>query len=477
MRMIPIFCLIAVTASAFEGQLTYSQTASGGGQSKLFKAMAAETVRVAMSDTGGYRQDEIGGAHPGSYLARPRKAPGLKLNHREETSELIGVTCLDDLEPKVREFMPWHFKSEMKSTGKKEKILGHDCEVFEVTRSGFLRAGARARLWITKDLDQGLRRHDFQSRNGATRVISPLPLSFPIEAGATLKVEVIEGETTVTVVATRIVLEKPDDALFEKPADYEGPDFPKDPVARIRPKRKKVDVFKLPATLENGVGMTLVLVKPSTFKMGSPEDEPKRRTTEIQHEVTLEHPYYIGATEVTQGQWKEVMGADSPSHFKGENLPVEKVTWEEAKEFCARLSQKEGRIYRLPTEAEWECAARAGQEVDFKSMKYPELKAWITERAWMSWNSEYKSHEAGRLKANAWGIYDMLGNVAEWTDGGLRDYSADPVVDPQGTESQRIGIRGSGWVSGYDFIRFAYRDQQDADKRKSTIGFRVVCEP
>ncbi|MDA7882167.1 formylglycine-generating enzyme family protein [Akkermansiaceae bacterium] len=218
-------------------------------------------------------------------------------------------------------------------------------------------------------------------------------------------------------------------------------------------------------------------MKPNTFKMGSPADEPSRREKEIQHEVTLEHPYYIATTEVTQRQWKAVMGTDSPSHFKGENLPVEKVTWAEVNEFCAKLSAKEGKTYRLPTEAEWECAARAGELVEMKAMKMPELKSWITGQAWMSWSSKYKTHEVGQLKANAWGLYDMLGNVSEWTDGGLREYSADPITDPQGTESTSIGIRGSGWVSSYDFIRIAFRDQQDAEKRKSTIGFRVVCEP
>ena len=477
MKFSPIFYFIVATASAFEGQLTYSQSAVGGDGAKLFKAMAAETVSVAMSDEGGYRQDEIGGANPGSYLARPKKAPGLKLDHRDSSSELIGVSCIDNMEPEMRGLMPGHFKSELKATGQKEVILERNCEIFELSKSPFLRAGAKARLWITKDFDQGMNRHDFQSQDGATRVISPLPLTFPIEVGATLKVEVVEGDTTVTVVATKIDLKKPDAALFAKPADYSGADFPKAPMTKEAPERKKVDVSSLAATLKNGIGMSLVLVKPNTFKMGSPADEPNRRESEIQHEVTLAHPYYIATTEVTQAQWKAVMGADSPSHFKGGNLPVEKVTWTEAKEFCTKLSAKEGKTYRLPTEAEWECAARAGEEFVLKGMKMSERKAWITGQAWMSWNSKYTSHEVGELKANAWGIYDMLGNVAEWTDGGLREYSADPITDPQGTESDRIGIRGCGWVSGYDFIRFAFRDQQDAEKRKSTIGFRVVCEP
>ncbi|MDA7882168.1 DUF4412 domain-containing protein [Akkermansiaceae bacterium] len=245
MKVFSLFYFIAATAAAFEGQLTYSQSAVGGEGAKLFKAVAAETVSIAMSEEGGYRQDEIGGANPGSYLARPKKAPGLKLNHTDSTSELIGVSCIDNMGADMRGLMPLHFKSEMKSTGKSEKILGHDCEIFEVSKSAFLRAGAKARLWITKDFDQGMNRHDFQSQDGATRVVSPLPLTFPIEAGATLKVEVIEAGTTVTVVATKIDLKKPDASLFAKPADYSGADFPEPPMAKAAPKRNKVDVSSL----------------------------------------------------------------------------------------------------------------------------------------------------------------------------------------------------------------------------------------
>jgi len=236
MKLFPIFCFFVATASAFEGQLTYSQSAVGGDGAKLFNAMAAQTIRVAMSTEGGYRQDEIGGANPGSYLARPKKAPGLRLDHRDSSSELIGVSFLDNMGPEMRGLMPLHFTSEMKSTGKKEKILGRECEIFEVSKSAFLRAGAKARLWITRDFDQGMNRHDFQSRDGATRVISPLPLTFPIEKGATLKVEVLEGDTKVTVVATKIDLKKPDAALFAKPADYSGADFPRKPVNKAAPK-------------------------------------------------------------------------------------------------------------------------------------------------------------------------------------------------------------------------------------------------
>ena len=243
---------------------------------------------------------------------------------------------------------------------------------------------------------------------------------------------------------------------------------------KTAPARPTVDVSKLPTEITNGVGMKLVLIRPGTFRMGSPEGEAARRDDETQHEVTLTHPYYAAVHEVTQGQWKKVMGSDSPSHFKGDKLPVEKVTWHQAVEFCRKLSEKEGRTYRLPTEAEWEYAARAGETVRYK---LKEWKAWLLAHAWMSFNAKYKSHEVGTLKPNAWGLYDTIGNVAEWTASGYGPYPAGKVTNPLGVDSDRKVVRGQGWVSSYDFCRVAARSARAADDPKATIGFRVVCDP
>ncbi|NJN14297.1 MAG: SUMF1/EgtB/PvdO family nonheme iron enzyme, partial [Planctomycetes bacterium] len=155
-------------------------------------------------------------------------------------------------------------------------------------------------------------------------------------------------------------------------------------------------------------------------------------------------------------------------------LPVEKVTWEEARAFCRKLSERRERPYRLPTEAEWEMAARAGERGHYATLA--EWKEWLNAHAWQSWNAKGKSHPVGELKPNGWGLCDMIGNVEEWTADGYGPYPEEAVTDPAGFENERKVVRGNGWVSSYDFCRYASRSAQAADYRRSTIGFRVVAE-
>ena len=155
--------------------------------------------------------------------------------------------------------------------------------------------------------------------------------------------------------------------------------------------------------------MVLVPIPAGEFTMGSPESEKDRKDNETQHLVKITKPYYLGAYEVTQEQYERVMGKNL-SDSKGENKPVENVRWSEAVEFCRKLSEKEGVEYRLPTEAEWEYACRAGTSTAYS---FGNDESQLGKYAWYRDNS-ISTHPVGELKPNTWGLYDMHGNVWEW---------------------------------------------------------------
>jgi formylglycine-generating enzyme required for sulfatase activity len=155
---------------------------------------------------------------------------------------------------------------------------------------------------------------------------------------------------------------------------------------------------------ENSISMKLVWIAPGEFKMGSNDGEDFEKPL---HTVKITKGFYMGAFEVTQGQYQQVMGTN-PSYFKGANLPVEQVSWDDAVEFCKKLSQKEGKTYRLPTEAEWEYACRAGTTTKFS---FGDDESQLGEYAWYGKNSGMKTHPVGKKKPNAWGLFDMHGNV------------------------------------------------------------------
>ncbi|MCP5536872.1 MAG: SUMF1/EgtB/PvdO family nonheme iron enzyme [Akkermansiaceae bacterium] len=471
---IPFIWVSNSVAEPFTGSIVFEQSAMGGAGEKMFKDLAPGKITVHIAPHA-YRQDEVGGMNEGSFVIKNGSTSALMLNTNKKTSTLGGAANIDSYKEEVRKFMVHHFKTELEATDETLEIAGHQTKKYKVLKSAFVKPDAVAHIWVAEDIDFSGHRYDFQFPNN--RTTAPLPMSIPVEKGSVLKMVVLENGTTVTVVATRITPGNPDPALFTKPTDYQGADFPEPPKEMEKPTGPIADVSKLAASVTNGIGMKLVLVKPGEFLMGSSEDEPNRHDNETQHQVKITRPYYIATTEVTQSQWKAVMGVDSPSNFKGDDLPVEKITWQQAQDFCQQLSKKEGKNYRLPTEAEWEYAARAGETVDFKPMKTSERKAWIAERAWFYDNAKYKTHPVGQLKANAWGLYDVLGNVEEWTSSGIGKYPQGPVIDPQGFVSDNKVVRGSGWISSYDWIRPAARMNQPADKEKSTIGMRVVYEP
>jgi formylglycine-generating enzyme required for sulfatase activity len=252
----------------------------------------------------------------------------------------------------------------------------------------------------------------------------------------------------------------------------------------------------------NSIKMKLVAIPAGSFTMGSPKDEEDRGEDEgPEHEVKISKPFFMGVHEVTQGQFKAVMG-NNPSWFsaggKGKDkvknqetadFPVDSVSWEDALKFCTKLSElpaekKAGRTYRLPTEAEWEYACRAGKEAPFHYG--PTLSST---QANFNGNNPYvkgkkgpyleRTTKVGSFKPNAWGLYDMHGNVYEWTaDWYNKDYYRDSLkVDPKGpAEKGSIHVRrGGSWRSDAEDCRCAFRKGNYPDDLGHDSGFRVVC--
>lgn len=227
----------------------------------------------------------------------------------------------------------------------------------------------------------------------------------------------------------------------------------------------------------------IALVAPAEFLMGSPNSAQWSHSSEQpQHRVRITNPFYVGATEVTQGQYEQVMG-ENPSRYKGDpQWPVESVCWEDAVEFCRRLSKKEDRTYRLPTEAEWEYVCRAGSTTTWC---FGDSESQLDEYAWFRDNSKVgrrgRTHPVGQKKPNAWGLYDMHGNVQEWCSdwyGKEYYYTQAAGTDPQGPDSGEYRIfRGGDYSSGAKDTRSAVRKYEVPVATFYDLGFRVVLVP
>jgi len=221
----------------------------------------------------------------------------------------------------------------------------------------------------------------------------------------------------------------------------------------------------------NSIGMKFQLIPAGSFMMGS-----EMETNEMPiRKVTLTKPFHMGATEVTQAQYTKVMGAN-PSEFKGDDFPVDNVTWDDAQAFCKKLSGMDAKgSYRLPTEAEWEYACRGGTKTAYYwGDKFKE------EMAWMKKNSKDKGPRAvGTLKPNPWGLYDMSGNVWEWCqDYHASSYTGAKSVDPTGPlEGEERVIRGSSWHFHTGSSRSANRHHREPERGEGDTGFRVVFVP
>ena len=215
-----------------------------------------------------------------------------------------------------------------------------------------------------------------------------------------------------------------------------------------------------------------VYVAPGTFTMGAtPEQEYPYNEEEPAHQVTLTNGYYIGQTEVTQALWKAVMGSN-PSRFKGDNLPVEQVSWNDCQDFIARLNDMTGQRFRLPTEAEWEYAARGGHQS--RGTQYSGAYS-IDNCAWYTDNSGSKTHSVATKQANELGIYDMSGNVREWCQDWYGSYSSNAVTNPTGpfSGSNRVS-RGGSWGGNAGYCRVANRGSNTPGCSNYYLGLRLV---
>ena len=236
----------------------------------------------------------------------------------------------------------------------------------------------------------------------------------------------------------------------------------------------------VPDTLTNTLGMDFVYIEPGTFMMGSPTDEPGRKSDENLHQVTLTKGFYMQATEVTQGQWTAVMGSN-PSYFSscGDNCPVEEVSWNDAQDFITTLNARGEGTYRLPTEAEWEYAARSGSTTAFANggitVTNCEYDPNLDAMGWYCGNAGGASHPVAQKQANAWGLYDMHGNVYEWCQDWYGSYPSGSLTDPEGPLSGTGRVfRGGSW---YDKAKYCRSDDRIYDYPENTyqnVGFRLV---
>ena len=276
------------------------------------------------------------------------------------------------------------------------------------------------------------------------------------------------------------------------------------PPAKVHPESKLAELKSQTAksvrkgkVFKSAFGTEMVTIPAGTFVMGSPEDEPTRERDEPQHWVTIPRAFQIGRYEVTQKLWKDVIGGN-PSHFRscGDRCPVENVSWYEAIRFCNRLSEREGLDpayaidgdkvtwdrtatgYRLPTEAEWEYACRAGTESAFYTGIIREIGCRddpsFDRAGWYCGNASKMTHSVGRKESNRFGLYDMHGNVWEWCWDWYKAYPKESVVDQGGPDmgSHKV-FRGGSWFDYAMQGRSAYRFYFTPSYRYEFIGMRL----
>jgi formylglycine-generating enzyme required for sulfatase activity len=246
-------------------------------------------------------------------------------------------------------------------------------------------------------------------------------------------------------------------------------------------KRRAAGAKELTLDLGNKETMKLVLIPAGKFLMGSPETEKDRHESETQHEVTISKPFYMGQYEVTQAQWEALMGP-KPPNFEGGNRPVQCVSWQESQEFCKKLSAKAGCTVRLPTEAEWEYACRAGTKTQYY---FGDDASQLGQYAWYKDNSGEQTHDVGGKLPNPWGLYDMHGNLCEWCQDWSADYPAGPQTDPKGPSYgiERPGgggtirvLRGGSGDEDASRCRAAGRSGYLPTYRVAFHGFRVAMD-
>ena len=229
----------------------------------------------------------------------------------------------------------------------------------------------------------------------------------------------------------------------------------------------KLDEVEEKADLGAGIKLDMVLIPAREFQMGSPESEKYHQDNALQHEVTLTKPFYMGKYEVTQEQWESVMGNNPSSRTKGAKLPVTNVSWEDCQEFIKKLNEKTSGGYRLPTEAEWEYACRAGTTTAY---------SYGDNLTKSDANIDGDSIKAvGSYRPNAFGLYDMHGNVWEWCNDWYGSLQDGEVTDPKGaaTGISRV-LRGGSFNNNESKARSSNRNNNTPTNRGTDLGFRLV---
>ena len=229
----------------------------------------------------------------------------------------------------------------------------------------------------------------------------------------------------------------------------------------------KLDEVEEKADLGAGIKLDMVLIPAREFQMGSPESEKYHQDNALQHEVTLTKPFYMGKYEVTQEQWESVMGNNPSSRTKGAKLPVTNVSWEDCQEFIKKLNEKTSGGYRLPTEAEWEYSCRAGTTTAY---------SYGDNLTKSDANIDGDSIKAvGSYRPNAFGLYDMHGNVWEWCNDWYGSLQDGEVTDPKGaaTGISRV-LRGGSFNNNESKARSSNRNNNTPTNRGTDLGFRLV---
>jgi len=357
-------------------------------------------------------------------------------------------------------------------------------DLYNLTKKYRLNPGRLCRLSITSDSQDavesrvkvGFFKGSFKNKNDEAEVVlkngQTKSWEYSKDKGIqSLKIEVAKGG------GVKVRIEQPvakENAAGPKPAPKIADATPWKPVPKSTAEK-----------FTNSLGMKFVYIKPGSFMMGSPSSEPGRDNNERQHKVTLTKGFYAQTTEVTQGQWKAVMRYN-PSYFKhyGDGCPVEKVSWNDAQDFIKKLNQKEGSDkYRLPTEAEWEYACRAGTRTAFANGGISELECGydsnLDAMGWYCGNSKKRTHLVAQKQPNNWGLYDMHGNVMEWCQDWYQNtYPSGFAIDPTGPSSGSHRVfRGDSWGSGAGDCRSASRNGAVYDGRVKYLGFRLALSP
>ena len=226
-------------------------------------------------------------------------------------------------------------------------------------------------------------------------------------------------------------------------------------------------------TYANSIGITLVRIPAGEYYMGSEDGGEDDKPV---HSVRITQPFFLSQTAVTLAQWKSVMGT-MPGKRKADNRPVTQVSWDDAVSFCEQLSGtpdelRAGCLYRLPTEAVWEYACRAGSNTQYS---FGDNESQLANYAWYDSNSGGREHPVGQKNANAWGLFDMHGNVWEWCRDGYGLYDSDAATDPVGSpDSPDRVFRGGSWGNSAQHCRSAFRNGSPAWMGGFNLGFRIA---